>query len=265
MNKRPSLQFYPADWLKDPDLQICSMTTIGIWINLMCRMWETKEEGILHGTAEELALLVGARPAEFERFLGEAETHLFADVTKCNSVVTIKCRRMNRVFLEREGAKTRMRRYRGKPSDADVTAPSSTSSSSSTTKSIYMDFVLLSGEEHGKLLKKFGESLLKEKIEDLNNYLGQTGKRYKSHYHTILSWCRKDEKLSGAATEPAICIVDHMPAMGYQVDRKGKKVYLCDECKAGWAASGRMGGWGKLPPAAIEKTVLEGKAKGARK
>lgn len=131
MNKRPSLQFYPADWLKDPDLQMCSMNTIGIWINLMCRMWEAKEEGVMSGKPGELALLVGARPSEFSRFLKECATHLFADVTNCDGVVTIKCRRMNRLFLEREGAKRRMQRHRQKPCNGDVTPPSSTSSSTS--------------------------------------------------------------------------------------------------------------------------------------
>jgi len=135
MNKRPSLQFYPADWLKDPDLQICSMNTIGVWINLLCRMWEAKEEGVLRGKAGELALLVGARPGEFNRFLRDAETHSFADVTKCNGYVTVKCRRMNKVFLEREGAKMRMKRHRGKKENADVTSPSSSSLSSSTSSS----------------------------------------------------------------------------------------------------------------------------------
>lgn len=131
MNKRPSLQFYPADWIKDPDLQMCSMNTIGIWINLLCRMWEAKEEGVLCGKSGELALLVGARPAEFNRFLRETETHSFADVTNSNGVVTVKCKRMNKLFLEREGAKRRMQKYRKEQGNADVATSSSTSSSSS--------------------------------------------------------------------------------------------------------------------------------------
>ncbi len=132
MNKRPSLQFYPADWLKAVDLQMCSMNTIGIWINLLCRMWEAKEEGILIGKPGELALLVGAKPGEFKRFLKEAGSHNFCDVlhnvTDCYAIVTIKCRRMNKVFLERERVKLAMRDKRLRESDV----PSS--SSSSTTK-----------------------------------------------------------------------------------------------------------------------------------
>ena len=133
MNKRPSLQFYPADWLKAVDLQMCSMNTIGVWINILCRMWEAKEEGILNGTTKELALLVGATPEEFRQFLKDAETHLFADVTKSCTIVTIKCRRMNKTFLEREGSKVRMQKHRLQQS-------CNPSSSSSSTTKIYTAF-----------------------------------------------------------------------------------------------------------------------------
>ena len=139
MNKRPSLQFYPADWLKDPGLQMCSMNTIGIWINLLCRMWESKEEGVLQGKQGELALLSGARPGEFKRFLKEAKEHKFCDVlhdvTDSYSNVTIKCRRMNKVFLEREGAKQRMQKHRKKQCCDDVAPYSSSSTSSSKNNS----------------------------------------------------------------------------------------------------------------------------------
>ena len=140
MNKRPSLQFYPADWLKAVDLQMCSMNTIGIWINLLCRMWEAKEEGILSGKPGELALLVGAKPGEFKRFLREAGEHKFCDVlhnvTDCYAVVTIKCRRMNGVFLERERVKIAMREHRLQKSDV----PSSSSSSTTKIYSAFMDY-----------------------------------------------------------------------------------------------------------------------------
>ena len=196
MNKRPAFQFYPADWLKDPDLQICSMTTIGVWINILCRMWEAKEEGILRGTPEELALLAGARQADFDVFLQEAESHRFCDVlhdvTKSDGVVTLICRRMNKAFLLREGAKGRMRKHRGGGCYENVTHPSSSSSSTSSSKNTYMDFVSLTKKEYSKLLEKFGEADLKEKITALNDYLGSKGKKYKSHYHTILMWARKD-------------------------------------------------------------------------
>jgi hypothetical protein len=57
-----------------------------------------------------------------------------------------------------------------------------------------MDFVFLSDEEHKKLIEKFGEPLTSSLIEDLNIGIGSKGYKYKSHYHTILSWQRKNEK-----------------------------------------------------------------------
>lgn len=53
--------------------------------------------------------------------------------------------------------------------------------------------VLLTEEEYEKLQEKFPYDY-EEKIENLSLYLGSTGKRYKSHYMTILSWANKDDK-----------------------------------------------------------------------
>ncbi|OHB52935.1 MAG: hypothetical protein A2Y10_19640 [Planctomycetes bacterium GWF2_41_51] len=61
-------------------------------------------------------------------------------------------------------------------------------------KTKYLDFVYLTDEEYRKLLDQFGEAILKEKITELNNGIGSKGYKYKSHYFTILSWDRKNEK-----------------------------------------------------------------------
>lgn len=55
--------------------------------------------------------------------------------------------------------------------------------------------VLLTPEEHAKLLVKLGERQTADFISRLENYLGSKGKKYKSHYHTILSWAT-NEKIS---------------------------------------------------------------------
>lgn len=61
-------------------------------------------------------------------------------------------------------------------------------------KKVYMEFVRLTESEYSKLIEKFGEKGTKDKIENLNNYIGSKGKKYKSHYHTILNWSKKDAK-----------------------------------------------------------------------
>lgn len=59
-------------------------------------------------------------------------------------------------------------------------------------KKKWRDFVFLTDEEYEKLGEKWPLSDLDDKIDALNDYLGSTGKKYKSHYHTILSWDRRN-------------------------------------------------------------------------
>jgi hypothetical protein len=55
-------------------------------------------------------------------------------------------------------------------------------------KDKYMEYVYLTKAEHGELVKLFGAAGALHRIESLNNYIGSRGKKYRSHYHTILSW-----------------------------------------------------------------------------
>ena len=54
--------------------------------------------------------------------------------------------------------------------------------------------VVLTGEEHEKLVGSLGDIGAKEYIERLSSYLAQSGRRYRSHYATLLNWWRKDGK-----------------------------------------------------------------------
>ena len=56
--------------------------------------------------------------------------------------------------------------------------------------------VLLSADELQKLKSKLGTET-ESYIERLSSYIASSGKRYKSHYATILSWTQKDAKNSG--------------------------------------------------------------------
>ena len=52
--------------------------------------------------------------------------------------------------------------------------------------------VKLTVEEYNKLAQRLGKGQLAEYIVRLDGYLESSGKRYKSHYATILNWWRKD-------------------------------------------------------------------------
>lgn len=58
----------------------------------------------------------------------------------------------------------------------------------------HQDFVLLKDPDFEKLVSTMGRFCVLDYIDRLNNYIGSSGKRYRSHYHTILSWWRKDGK-----------------------------------------------------------------------
>ncbi len=71
-------------------------------------------------------------------------------------------------------------------------------------KRLFSEFVYLTEDEHEKLLEKFGEEETKNRVERLNNYIGSKGAKYKSHYHTILTWANRDkEKPSVASSHKA--------------------------------------------------------------
>jgi len=143
MNKRPSLQFYPGDWWRANDIKGCSMSTQGVWFNLLLAMWDAPERGKLEMNIASICRVIGAKTREVNLFFGENEQHKFADVTECNGNVTIINRRMYAEYLSQEGTKKRVQEFRkrqcnanvtGKKSEicnANVTPPSSSSTSSS--------------------------------------------------------------------------------------------------------------------------------------
>lgn len=45
--KLPSFQFYPGDWMKDPNLRRCSRAARGMWVDMLCLMFECEDRGVL--------------------------------------------------------------------------------------------------------------------------------------------------------------------------------------------------------------------------
>ena len=64
--------------------------------------------------------------------------------------------------------------------------------------------VLLSAEEFIKLAERMGDICRNEYIERLSTYLEQNGRKYKSHYATILNWWRKDGEPIERSPEPFV-------------------------------------------------------------
>ncbi len=43
--KLPSFQFYPGDWMKDPALRSVSLEARGLWMDMLCLLFESVRRG----------------------------------------------------------------------------------------------------------------------------------------------------------------------------------------------------------------------------
>src|ERR1700677_3040824 len=78
--KRPSFQFYPGDYMKDPALRACSLTARGLWMDCICLMHEGPEYGYLtldHKPLDKviLARIIGTTLSEVDGCLNELKQH----------------------------------------------------------------------------------------------------------------------------------------------------------------------------------------------
>lgn len=74
--KLPAFQFYPGDWLKDPALRSVSLAGRGLWMDILCLMFEAVPRGhlVLNGkpvSVEQLARMVGSTAEEVTRLMEE--------------------------------------------------------------------------------------------------------------------------------------------------------------------------------------------------
>lgn len=66
------------------------------------------------------------------------------------------------------------------------------------TKLKYLDFLTMTDSEYQSLISKYGKEATDEMMARLNDYIGSHGEKYKSHYHTIKNWFRREKNgLSG--------------------------------------------------------------------
>jgi hypothetical protein len=133
--KLPAFQFYTGDWLKDPELSMCSPATRGIWADAICAMHEFDRSGSLTGTREQLSRVCRCALSDMQTAIAELDSTGAANVTERNGVVTLVNRRMQREHQERLATRNRVQRHRGNGrSPPDVTPPSSSSSSISSSE-----------------------------------------------------------------------------------------------------------------------------------
>ena len=141
MAKAPAFQFYTGDWMKDPCVRALCAEGRGLWIDMLCLMWDSPKKGYLcapNGNAfsnAHVTRMTGVPEGRVIELLHEMEE---VGVFSKGDTGVIFCRRM--VRDEENRSKTRERVKKHRSSNADVTGDvthlqhaSSSSSSSSTS------------------------------------------------------------------------------------------------------------------------------------
>jgi hypothetical protein len=115
MSKLPAFWFYPGDWMKDPALRACSPAARGLWMDLICLMWEAPHRGYLEDTegrpysAAQLARMTGIHCRVIPRLLGEL---LRLNIASRNGHDAIYCRRIIRDEDRRKSDAKRQQEHR---------------------------------------------------------------------------------------------------------------------------------------------------------
>jgi hypothetical protein len=101
LSRLPSMQFYPHDWLSDSGLRSCSLAARGLWLDILCVMWDAPERGIISRKVElNLSKVVGSRADCVKKLIAELEK---ADVfSRRDSDRSIYSRRMIQEELVRK-------------------------------------------------------------------------------------------------------------------------------------------------------------------
>ncbi len=144
--KLPSFQFYPGDWMKDPGLRSVSLEARGLWIDMLCLLFESGRRGYLqHSTGkpvsdEQLARMTGCPSGQVSRLLQELED---SGVFSRTEHGTIYSRRMIRDERKRSACSDAGKKGGGNPTFKGQTKggskggskqkPNPSSSSSSST------------------------------------------------------------------------------------------------------------------------------------
>jgi hypothetical protein len=98
MAKLPGFMFYPGDWLKEPSLRRCSHAAKGVYIDILCLMFECDERGVLStaGRAwgdQEVARAIGG---QYDVTLACIQELADLGVVSRSTTGALYCRRMVR-------------------------------------------------------------------------------------------------------------------------------------------------------------------------
>lgn len=215
-----------GEWLDSPRINNLSYDLRGIWLTMLCYMWESPTRGIMakaNGkpyTQDQIIRLLDIDPLALSILLengllarNDKGAYYSPDMVHRERVS--KARRtagrkggevMKDKILNPKIEETPPTIVEPPPTPAATPqkpalfkedevpetppelSPEQKAKAEKKKKYKYAEFVTLTKDEYAKLCTKHTEEAVRRMIEILDNYKGQSGKRYKSDYRAILNW-----------------------------------------------------------------------------
>ncbi|MFH1212409.1 MAG: DUF1376 domain-containing protein, partial [Candidatus Woesearchaeota archaeon] len=186
-------QFYVKDWLTDIDTLMLSNEERGVYVTMLSLSWLEDDTSLpANATAIAQALLAKAGVVEklFSMFFTESGGRMYNEKLKNQKTKLNKLRRERAKYGHLGGVAkaTAIATAEDKQKGKQTCGSSKKTLSPKRNKIKFLDFVLLTEEEHAKLIQKHGEQKLNRMLEKLNNHIGAKGDKYKSHYYVMNGW-----------------------------------------------------------------------------
>ncbi len=225
--KKSPMPFDTEDWLCNPILKTLPLDIKGLWMDMLCYMWDSAERGVMVKpnseiyTKREIQHLIGKDASGSFEWLDRLIDCGLCGIRKDGAVF---CRRMvrdeeirdkrreagrkggdttkSKIFsrastpteekpeeMPKQGTATEAQQADLFPEESPPPlTPEQQAKAEKAKKYKYAEFVSLTKDEYAKLCSQYSEEAAKRMIQILDNYKGSTGKRYKSDYRTILNW-----------------------------------------------------------------------------
>ena len=189
------MPFYIADYLADTGH--LDHEEHGVYLLAIMHYWQTEKplpnnakqlQQICHCFAYEKFKQIWDTVSCLFELTGDGWVHkrIEKELTKASEISK------KRKEYGKKGGEKRAKQMLTQTPSKRVTQSQSQSHNKKIYKKRFFEFVFLDENEYEKLKEKFGNEKADELIQRLNDYIGSKGKKYKSHYHTILTWERKD-------------------------------------------------------------------------
>ncbi len=218
-SKIQMMPFDTSDWLRCPELKVLPPDIRGLWMDMLCYMWESVERGVMVKptgdiyTQDEIVRMLGKDASGSDTWLDRLIIGGVCGVRADGAIYSRRMVRSAEISQKRReagikgGSTTKSKVFTQKPPEPKQTAPvqaelpldvevvtpppltqEQREKAAKAKKYNYADCVTLTRDEYAKLCESFGEDAAKRMIEILDNYKGSKGKKYKSDYKAILNW-----------------------------------------------------------------------------